>query len=113
MRVRARKVEEDGIVFDSLTEHARYRDLKLLQRSGDISKLQVHPTFKFVVAGMEVGKYTPDFSYQRNDGKHVIEDAKGFKKSKKTGRLLPRVDREFGLKRKLMKALFALDVEIV
>lgn len=113
MRVRARKVEEDGIVFDSMTEHKRYRELKLLVRSGEISKLQVHPVFIFIVSDVRVGKYKPDFAYHdRNGGLH-IEDAKGFKKSKKTGKLLPRVDREFGLKKKLMLALFGLDVEIV
>lgn len=112
MRVRARKVTIDNIVFDSVHESTVYGDLKLQVRSGLISKLQVHPQFKLIVNGVAIGKYTPDFTYHdRQDRVHVI-DAKGFKKSKKTGKLLPRVDRDFSLKKKLMLALFALEVEV-
>ena len=113
MRVQARKASDDGITFDSLAEHRRYLELKTLQQGHVISKLQAHPQFTFVVNNLPIAKYTPDFSYHDAEGKLVVEDVKGFKKSKKTGRLLPRVDREFGIKKKLMLACFGITVEVV
>ena len=113
MKFRAKKTLVDNILFDSKTEAARYQDLKLMQRAGDISKLQCHPTFTFVVHGLPVAKYTPDFSYHDKQDRVVIEDVKGWKKSPRTGKLLPRVNREFGLKKKLMLACFGLEVKVV
>ncbi len=112
MRVHARKVELDNIIFDSVHESEVYQDLKLQQRAGEISQLTVHTEFKFFVNGVLICKMKPDFTYHdKSDMVHVV-DAKGFRKSKLTGRLLPRVDREFGMKCKLMKACFGLEVEI-
>lgn len=114
MRCRAVKTTVDGIVFDSMTEARRYVELKLLIRAGEIEKLQCHPKFEIEVNGVRICAYTPDFSYiEMKTKKPHIEDVKGFKRSQKTGKLLPRVDREFGVKRKLMLAVFGLDVEIV
>ena len=118
MRVKARKVQDDGITFDSVTEHRRYLELRMLQRAGEISKLQAHPQFVFIVNEITVGKYRPDFYYLRPLGtsggqEAVCEDVKGWKRSAKTGRLLPRVDRDFSLRRNLMLACFGLKVEIV
>ncbi len=120
MRVRARKVVLDGITFDSVHESEVYaHQLKPLARSGRIEQLQVHNKFVFVVNGAVVGTMKPDFTFVDKAGefgdKGLLRcwDAKGFKKSKKTGKLLPRVDREFGIKKKLMRALFALEVECV
>jgi len=113
VRVRAVKTEIDGIAFDSKHEAAVYTELKLRQRAQDITNLQVHPKFRFFVNGVLVGTYTPDFTWHDADDRLHVGDAKGFKRSKKTGKLLPRVDREFGLKRNLMRALFALEIEIL
>jgi hypothetical protein len=113
LRVRANKVVVDGMVFQSDTEGRRYVYLRDLQRKGEISKLQCHPTFRFIVQGIPIAKYSPDFVYHDGAGKIVVEDAKGFKRSKKTGAMLPRVNREFGMKKKLMKACFGLEVRIV
>ncbi len=112
MKVRACKKELDGIVFDSKHEAEVYMQLKLEQRAGAIAKLQCHPTFKFFVNGVLIGKYTPDFTFHDETDMLRVVDAKGFKKSKKTGKLLPRVDREFGMKCKLMLACFGLTVEV-
>lgn len=113
MRVRAIKTTVDNMTFDSKHEAAIYGVYKALQQRGQISKLQCHPTFTFIVQGLPIAKYTPDFSYHdEKDRLHII-DAKGFRKSKKTGKLLPRVDREFHIKKKLMQACFGLEVEIV
>lgn len=113
MRVRARKVEIDGIVFDSAHESEVYLALKLQQRSGLISKLQCHPKFVFEVNGVRICSYKPDFTYIDKENKVRVVDAKGFKKSKKTGKLLPRVDRDFHIRRKFLLAQFGIEVEIV
>ena len=103
-----------GITFASIPEMDRYLYLRQLQRDKVITKLQYEPTYRFFVNDIHIADYSPDFSYiERETGTLHIEDVKGFKKSKKTGKLLPRVNREFGLKKRLMKALFGIDVEIV
>ncbi len=120
MKVNSRKVFLDGIWFDSDHESKVYaHQLKPLERAGKIVQLQVHNKFTFIVNGVVVGTMKPDFTFVDKAGVFGepglmrVHDAKGFKRSKKTGKLLPRVDREFGLKCKLMRALFALEVECV
>ena len=49
-----RKTEVDGIVFDSKKEAERYRDLKLLERAGDIRELVLQPSFVLNVNGIKV-----------------------------------------------------------
>ncbi|RPH39039.1 MAG: DUF1064 domain-containing protein, partial [Burkholderiales bacterium] len=39
----ATKTEQDSITFDSQKELKRYNELKLLEKSGQIQELQVHP----------------------------------------------------------------------
>lgn len=112
MRVRAVKTEIDGHIFDSKHEAQVCSELMLLQKAGEISKLQFHPTFVLVVNQEPICKYTPDATYHDKDDRLHVIDAKGFKRSRKTGKMLPRVDREFHMKRKLMRACFGLEVEI-
>lgn len=82
-KYRARKVKEDGITFDSRAEHARYLELRLLERSGHIQGLQVHPRFilqeKFTAPDGEKVRaitHAPDFQYDE-EGVTVVEDVKG------------------------------------
>jgi hypothetical protein len=78
----ARPADYDGYHFDSQVELARYHELKLMQRDGDIDSLFVHPVFtlleNFEYRGKKIRgiKYEADFSYYEN-GKRVIEDVKG------------------------------------
>ena len=44
------KASVDGIVFDSIREARRYKDLKLLQASGKISDLRLQVAFELVPA---------------------------------------------------------------
>lgn len=81
----ARSVEVDGIKFDSQKEAIRYKELKLLERVGKISALELQPRFVLVEkykngAGKNIRKmeYVADFRYIE-DGQVVIEDTKGFK----------------------------------
>ncbi len=69
----------------SKKEAGRCVELHLLQRGGQISGLEVEPTFTFMVSGKPVlhpnGRkaiYKPDFSYNER-GRKVCEDVKGNK----------------------------------
>jgi hypothetical protein len=116
-RAKAEDRTADGIIFGSKRELERYHDLKLLQKAGEITALKTHTKFVFIVGpdeGMVVGTYTPDFTYiECASGKVIVEDVKSWKRTPKTKKLVPRVNREYGIKKKLMKALFDLDVREV
>lgn len=71
----------DGIVFDSKLEMTRYAELKMLERVGKISKLQLQPKFLLIPKTERGGRasyYTADFTYIE-EGKIIVEDAKGFR----------------------------------
>lgn len=75
----------DGKVFDSQHECQRYCELRLMQRAGVISGLECQKRYELIpvqrVDGKVVEKactYIADFAYQQ-DGKTVVEDAKGCK----------------------------------
>jgi hypothetical protein len=53
-KYRAIKVKIDGYTFDSLREGGRYGELKLLERAGHITDLQVHPKFPISINGNPV-----------------------------------------------------------
>ena len=54
-KYRNRRVTVDGISFDSVREAQRYRELKLLERSGKISGLELQK--KFVLIPAQYGEY--------------------------------------------------------
>ena len=88
-----RKVEIDGIKFDSTKEGERYLELKLLLKAGKIRDLQMQVEFELIPkqGGERACKYKADILYHMADtGKMVVEDVKG----KRT--------REYIIKRKLM-----------
>lgn len=105
----AKKVEIDGIIFDSKKEGRRYQELKMLQKAGDISGLQRQVKYILIPAqrepdtkgprgGIIKGKllerecsYIADFVYKNtHSGEWVIEDTKGFRTA------------EYKIKRKMM-----------
>ena len=106
------KIEEDGIRFDSKREYLRYKDLKLLERAGEIRHLEVHPKFDIVIGGIPIMVhsnqhqkwdrqlvYEADFKYQRKDGAFwpvVVEDVKMQSGHRTEG---------YKLKRALMRAM--------
>ncbi|WP_336235730.1 DUF1064 domain-containing protein [Achromobacter dolens] len=82
-KYRNKKTAQDGIIFDSKREAARYAHLKLLERAGKIHGLTLQPSFTLVDSRRNAfGKveravvYIADFSYFEGDSR-VIEDAKG------------------------------------
>lgn len=107
-----KKIEVDGMTFDSKKEANRYKELSLLQKAGEISGLQTQVRYVLIPSQREVseevytrgenkGKYKPgkllerectyvaDFVYYK-DGKVIVEDTKGFR------------TKEYIIKRKLM-----------
>lgn len=83
----------DNIRFDSKREAARYSELRLMERAGQIEGLELQPRFPLIVDGKHVCDYVGDFLYVER-GKTVCEDVKGFK------------TRDYKLKRKLLLAIF-------
>lgn len=78
------KVNIDGIKFDSKAESERYAGLKLLEKAGLISNLQLQPKFELQSKFRHNGKtelaiyYIADFSYQdKSEVKIIVEDVKG------------------------------------
>ena len=95
----ARACVADGIRFDSHRERLRYATLRALEGSGRLEQLQVHPRYRLEVNGVLVGHYRPDFVYvDRTTGRQVVEDVKGVR------------TRDYVLRKKLLKALYNLEV---
>lgn len=107
-----KKIEVDGMTFDSKKEANRYKELSLMQKAGEITGLQTQVRYVLIPSQREVseevytrgenkGKYKPgkllerectyvaDFVYYK-DGKVIVEDTKGFR------------TKEYIIKRKLM-----------
>jgi len=111
-KYRNKKLVVDGITFDSTKEGNRYIDLKILQKEGIISKLEIQPDFPLEVNGRPVKirspkrpngtkvKYIADFSYTQ-DGEYIVEDVKGFDTP------LSR------LKRAIVEAIYGIEIKIV
>ena len=111
------KITIDNITFDSTGEGLRYKELKLLEKTGQITDLQLQKKFIIVPeirepdtvgsrGGVKKGKliqsaayYIADFVYYDKNGKLVVEDFKGFKTDL------------YKLKKKLMKYIYNIDIK--
>lgn len=77
-----KKIQIDMYVFDSVRESQRYKELKLLERDGEISNLELQPRFLLQDSFKKNGRtfrkieYVADFKYIEN-GKTIVEDVKG------------------------------------
>lgn len=102
-----RKVTVNGITFDSKKEAARWFELSLLERAGEISGLKRQVRFELLPSQKIDGKvverpvsYVADFVYTEN-GETVVEDTKGFR------------TKEYILKRKMMLHLLGIRIKEV
>jgi hypothetical protein len=101
-KYKAIRTEVDGIMFHSKKEAKRYSELKLLEKAGEISQLELQPKFIIEIEGIKICNYIADFRYidkkaQGNNGQMgttVVEDVKGV--------LTP----VYRLKKKLVEALY-------
>lgn len=92
-------VTDDGYTFDSMAEHSRYCELKVLRDADVISKLEVHPRFKLAVNNAVICFYEADFQYFDHDEQcMIVEDVKGVRTS------------VYLLKKKLMKAIHNISI---
>jgi hypothetical protein len=97
------KVTVDGIRFDSKREAAYYGELKMRERAGEVSGVELQRPFKLLgPKGELMATYKADFAFwdNREDRFRVI-DVKGVE------------TKEFRLKRKMMRALLGIEVEVV
>lgn len=105
----AKKTVVDGITFDSGMEARYYSQLKLREKAGEISQLELQPVFKLDIEGrnhphriVNCGKAIMDFRYfDEAARKRITVDVKGLDTS--TSRL----------KRKLVEALYGITVMVV
>ena len=73
----------DSMRFDSKKEASRYKELKLLEKSGYITNLECQPKFEFMINGEPLRyvhsnrkiTYKADFRYKEK-GATVVEDVK-------------------------------------
>ena len=127
MKYHSKKTVIDGITFDSRKEAERYSELKLLERCGAISNLELQKVYELIPAQYELyerygkngnrlkdGKkciekscvYKADFVYIDNEtGQQVVEDVKGYKGGQAYSL--------FTIKRKLMLERYGIKVEEV
>lgn len=127
-----RSITIDGISFQSVREGNRYCELKLLQRAGKISNLELQKRYELIPAHYEevetgeyykVGSkkgqpktkrvckelavdYVADFVYEEN-GKTIVEDSKGFRDPSSA------TYKVFVIKRKLMLWKYGIFVKEV
>lgn len=92
-----KKVEVDGIKFDSKKEAKRYGELKWLAETGQISELELQKSFRLEVNNYLIAHYRADFVYYEC-GKRIIEDCKGFRTP------------VYKLKKKLMLAIYGIEI---
>lgn len=96
MKYHNKKVECDGIIFDSIKEKNYYCELKVLRMAGEVIEFERQVTFelqpKFKHDGKTVRaiKYIADFVVHYPDGLQVVVDTKGFR------------TKEYLLKRKML-----------
>lgn len=87
-----KKVEIDGLKFDSKKEANRWNELLVMQKNEEISDLQRQVRIELIPKQKDERAcyYIADFVYIQND-KKIVEDTKGFKTP------------EYIIKRKILK----------
>lgn len=95
--------EVDGIKFQSKKEASRWKTLKLLESSGEITDLKRQQPIVCRVNGVNVCKLVTDFSYYDRQKQDIVwEDVKGMKYGA--------AYQMFKLKKKLVAACTGIDV---
>lgn len=93
----AESVVVDGIRFDSKRESKRYLLLKDRMARGEITRF--HRQVRFDLEGGVL--YICDFLVFHNDGSVVYEDSKGVR------------TKEFNMKRRMVRARYGVEIELV
>jgi hypothetical protein len=97
--------EAGGHTFHSRKEAAHYEELLLRVKAGEIERLALQPKFPIVVNGVKVCDYIGDFSFWDVAEQRVVtQDVKS-----EATRRIPL----YRLKKKLVKAVYGVDIEEV
>ena len=100
--------------FDSKAEMERGEVLFYRQKAGEIKRLEYHPVY--ILSEKPKVTITLDFRYFERSGDEwlsVDEDVKGWKLTKKTKKLVPRVERDFRVKLAWLKEKYGVSVKLV
>lgn len=81
-----KKIEVDGIIFDSRREANRYKELMLLAQAGEINNIERQKRFELIPKQKDANgrvvracSYVADFVYLDKEGRQVVEDVKGMR----------------------------------
>jgi len=93
----------DGIVFDSKREAAYYGELKIREKAGEVSAVELQPRFALIGPdGTLICTYRPDFAFfDHVADRFRVVDVKGV------------LTREFRRVQRMMKSFKGIDVEVV
>lgn len=101
-KYRNKRVERDGLVFDSAKEASRFAQLVLLERSGEIRDLKRQVPFRMEVNGKLVCTYKADATYiETKTGELIVEDVKS---------PITRKDPVYRIKAKLLLAIHNIEI---
>lgn len=88
------------VCFASKAEFKRWCDLRMLERVNTIRNLEYQPSFRLIVNGKDLGKYTADARYFEGN-ECVVLEVKGME------------TREARLRRRLAEAIYRINVTVV
>ena len=108
-KYRNRKMEVDGINFDSEKEAQRYSVYKLLKKKGDIKNFSCQVKFPITMNGIHIANYFLDFQVEYADGTIDYVDVKG--KDTATQKWI--TTDVFQLKKKLVQAQYGITIKLV
>lgn len=113
-KVQGTLIDGTPVTFDSKREQARYGELVLMQKAGEISDLQYQVRFDLIPSQVrDDGKkergiyYIADFVYRDKDRKLAVEDSKGYRNPSSAAYA------KFVIKRKLMLWVHGITVKEV
>ena len=68
-----KKVKYDGMVFDSVKEMRRYKELKMLERAGEIRELRTQVKYVLIPAQYETYERYGKKGQKLKDGRRLVE----------------------------------------
>jgi Protein of unknown function (DUF1064) len=100
-KYRAQPIIVDNIRFASRREAGRWCELRLLERSGEITDLERQIAYRLHVCGKHVATYYCDHRYRDKNGELVVEDVKS----------TPTRTPQYLLKKKMLKAEYGIEIK--
>lgn len=100
----AQKTSYNGVLYDSKKEAeyaAKFDVLRKAAGKDKVVKVERQVPFSFDHNGVHICKYILDFKLTMGDGRIRYLDIKGFE------------TREFSIKRKLLKAFYGIEIEVI